>query len=100
MDYVIVNVTRYSIAFKRTSAMTTLEVVEAVQRSLENEGFLQVGCVYGSLGFVALLKSVLRFQVIRAQLRSNVLRIISSGPDYTPQVGKAVALTHNKQGNH
>jgi len=57
--------------------MTTLEVVEAVQRSLENEGFLQL---------------------IRAQLRSNVLRIISSGPEYSPQTGKSVELSHRQQG--
>jgi hypothetical protein len=57
--------------------MTTLEVVDAVQRSLENEGLLQT---------------------IRAQLRANVLRIIASGPNYVPHAGTVVNFRQTEEG--
>ena len=39
-------------------------------------------------------------QAIRAQLRLNVLRIISSGPDYVPSQGKVVEFSGKRSGIH
>ena len=80
--------------------MTTLEVVEAVQRSLENEGLLQVFMTFSSIymSMSDLVQFLLFTQTIRAQLRANVLRIIASGPNYVPQSGKVVVFGKSSSG--
>lgn len=59
--------------------MTTLEVIDAVQRSLHTEGFLQN---------------------IRAQLRAKVFQIISKGPDYTSNSESTLNFSKTESGKY
>ena len=57
--------------------MTTIEVIDAIQKSLNNEGFLHN---------------------IRAQLRSKVFQIISNGPDYVPNSSDVIDFSKTESG--
>ena len=60
--------------------MTTLEVIDAIQRSLYTEGFLQS---------------------IRAQLRAKVFQIISKGPDYASSNSENILnFSKSESGKH